>query len=207
MATPAKSRHAAVVVLTGGIASGKTAVSDRLADYGIPVIDTDQIARTVVEPGSAGLDAIRQAFGAHLLRADGTLDRVKLREKIFRDTDARRRLEDILHPRIEARARQRINEIENAAYCLLVVPLLVETGLFADADRVVVVDTPEDQQLKRLQQRDGIDEASAQRALSAQASREERLARADEVLDNSGSKADLESQVDRLHEKLLRRYS
>ncbi len=193
-----------VIALTGGIASGKTAVSDRFAALGVPVIDTDLLAREAVAPGRPGLAEIVDAFGVDLLDERQALDRRALRERIFSDADARRRLNAILHPRIEQAAR---NAIEQAGsdpqvrYVVLVVPLLVETGLFEDTDRVLVVDVPETVQLERLAGRDGISEDQARAALAAQATREERLAIADDVIDNTGSLQALDEAVERLDRK------
>lgn len=195
-----------VVVLTGGIASGKSAVSEHLARRGVPVIDTDLLAREVVAPGTPGLAAVVDAFGAQVLAADGSLDRARMRQLVFGDEEARRRLESLLHPRIEAAARQRIQSLEDVPYCLLVVPLLVETGLFSDADCVVVVDVPERVQIDRLIQRDDLDESGARRILDSQASREQRLAWADEVIENDASLERLQASVDSLHERLLARF-
>lgn len=196
-----------VVILTGGIASGKSAVSDQLAELGVPVIDTDVLAREVVVPGSPGLSDLVEAFGAGILTGDGSLDRAALRQRVFRDEAARKQLEQILHPRIEAAARARIAALGASPYCLLVVPLLVETGLFPDADRVVVVDVPEAVQIDRLIQRDVIDEPAAHRMLASQASREQRLARADELIENHGSRDDLRLAVASLHQRLLAHFA
>ncbi len=196
-----------VVVLTGGIASGKSAVAERLEGLGAPLIDTDVLAREAVASGTPGLRAVVDAFGAEIANADGSLNRRRLRELVFSDADARCQLEEILHPLIETAARSRINELNEAAYCVLVVPLLVETGLFPDADVVVVVDVPEREQIARLCRRDGLDEASAQRMLDVQASREQRLQHADEVIKNTGSLATLDQQVTELHQRLLARFS
>lgn len=189
-----KRQRPKVVVLTGGIASGKTAVSDAFARLGAPVIDTDVLARELVEPGSPALQAIARKFGQHLFQPDGALDRRALRERIFSDDDARRQLEGILHPRIADEARRRIERID-APYAILVVPLLVESGLFGDADEVVVVDVPEDVQIERLMARDDSTREQAEAALAAQASRRERLARADHVIDNTGSLEQLQARV------------
>lgn len=191
------------MALTGGIASGKTAVSDRLAALGAAVIDTDLIAREVVEPGQAALEEIAKGFGHEVLAADGSLDRRALRRIVFNDETARHRLENILHPQIEARVRERIAEQHQAPYVLLVVPLLIETGLFNDADHIVVVDTPESVQIQRLTQRDGIDEQQARNILAAQASRQQRLERATHIIDNGDSLEALLQQVERLHEELI----
>lgn len=194
-----------VLALTGGIASGKTAAADCFAALGVPVIDTDLIAREVVAPGTPGLAEVTAAFGDGILDENGALDRQQLREKIFTDEAARRQLERILHPRIAARARERISAHSDAAYVVLVVPLLIETGRFRDADCVVVVDVPESMQIERLRNRDGIDQRRARAILETQGSRRERLAAADEVLANTGSFTDLSAGVRRLHRKLLAR--
>ena len=200
--TEPKKNHAKkkpfIVALTGGIASGKTAVSDTFAALGVPVVDTDLIARSVVEPGSPGLQQVAAAFGNEVLNADGGLDRTRLRQVIFADPQARARLESILHPLIARAARAELEQV-TAAYAILVVPLLVESGLFEDADRVLVVDVPERVQIQRLMQRDGVTEASARRALQAQAGREQRLEKADDVLENTGTLAQLQASVRDLH--------
>ena len=196
-----------VVVLTGGVASGKSAVSECLAKRGVPVIDTDVLAREVVAVGTPGLAAVADVFGPQVLAADGSLDRARLRQQVFTDEQARRQLEALLHPRIEAAARARIEGLGPAPYCLLVVPLLLETGLFADADCIVVVDAPEHVQLERLIQRDGVDDMTARAMLAAQASREQRLARADEVIANHGTLDQLQASVESLHQRLLARLS
>jgi dephospho-CoA kinase len=189
-------RSTMVVALTGGIASGKSAVSQRFAELGAPVVDTDVIAREVVEPGSSGLAEIEREFGRDVMDGDA-LDRAALRRRIFDDRAARARLERILHPRIAAEAERRIAALD-APYAVLVVPLLVETGLFGDADRVLVVDVPESVQMQRLMDRDGVDRDDAEAALRAQADRRHRLARADDVIVNTGSPDELRAQVDRL---------
>jgi dephospho-CoA kinase len=184
-----------VLALTGGIASGKSAVSDRLAGLGAAIIDTDVIAREVVEPGQPGLQQVVEAFGKEVLDSEGNLDRRQLRERVFADEHERKRLEGILHPLIELRVRERIAANPDAPMIVLVVPLLVESGLFGDVDGVIVVDVPEALQIERLRQRDGITKAQAERILAAQATRQQRLAVADDVIDNSGSLEALEEQV------------
>lgn len=186
-----------VIALTGGIASGKTAVSDRFAARGAIVVDTDRIARNVVRPGSRGLSLLIEVFGASIVDAEGQLDRAALRALIFSDDAARQRVNAVLHPLIEAEARAAVDAAEGP-YVILVVPLLVETGLFGDADRVLVVDVPVALQVERLQARDGVDEAQARATLAAQASREQRLSMADDVIDNTGSLKALDAQVDAL---------
>jgi dephospho-CoA kinase len=185
------------VGLTGGIASGKSAVANMFAGLGIPVIDTDLIAREVVSPGSPALQEIAATFGAAVLLADGSLDRPKLREIVFSAPARRKQLEAITHPRIgaamEAQCRQ-----AGGPYQVLVVPLLIESGLDRRVDRVLVVDCPEELQLKRLMMRDGESELRARQLLAAQLSRAERLASADDVVDNSGSLADAQRRVTEL---------
>lgn len=189
-----------VIALTGGVASGKTAVSNRFAELGAPVVDTDVIAREVVARGSGGLAAIKAEFGAEMITGEGTLDRAALRRKIFDEPGARTRLEDILHPRIAEESRRQLAGLE-APYAVLVVPLLVESGLFSDANRVLVVDVPESVQIERLMQRDGSTREQAEAMLAAQASREQRLAKADDVVENNGTLAELNARVDQLDRK------
>ena len=187
--------------LTGGIGSGKSAVAERFAQRGVPVIDTDVVAREVVAPGQPALDEIVRAFGTDLLDAQGGLDRRRLRERVFADDAARRRLERILHPRIREAVQQRLAAL-TAPYCILVVPLLVETG-FGPVDRVLVVDVDEARQLERTSRRDQATPQSVRRIMGAQASRQERLARADDVISNNGGLEDLERQVEELHQRYL----
>ena len=189
-----------VVGLTGGIGSGKTAVSDRFVQHGVPVIDTDLLARELVEPGQPALAAITAEFGPECLDDRGQLRRAHLRERVFADPDGRRRLEAILHPRIRALARERIAALA-APYCLVVIPLLAETGMTDLVDRVLVVDVPEAEQIRRVMDRDQIDEARARQILAAQAPRARRLALADEILDNNGDLDHLERQVADLHQR------
>jgi len=189
-----------VVALTGGVASGKTAVSDRFAELDVPVVDTDVIAREVVSAGSGGLAAIKAEFGADMITGEGRLDRAALRRKIFDEPGARTRLEDILHPRIAENARRQLAELATP-YAILVVPLLVESGLFSDADRVLVVDVPETVQIARLMQRDGSTREQAEAMLAAQASREQRLAKADDVVENNGTLVELNARIDELDRK------
>ncbi|WP_376696015.1 dephospho-CoA kinase [Wenzhouxiangella sp. EGI_FJ10305] len=203
MQNSVKNHRPLLVALTGGVASGKTSVSNRLAELGAPVVDTDLIAREVVAPGSAGLKAVVDAFGPEILDASGALDRPALRERVFARPAQRESLEAILHPLIERESRRQIDRHHDADYVVLVVPLLIESGLFRDADRIVVVDVPESLQIQRLLARDGVDQAQAEAMLSAQASRSERLAVATDVIDNSGSLDDLVQATDELHERLL----
>lgn len=189
------------VALTGGIASGKSEVERRFAALGVAVIDADRIARELVEPGQAALAEIVTTFGAAVLTGDGHLDRRALRNQIFVDAAARQRLESILHPRIRAEMKTRAIGAAGT-YAVLAIPLLAENpNAYAWADRVLVVDVPRTMQIDRLMQRDGITAELAESMLSAQASREQRLAMADDIIDNSGPLAALDDVVKTLHER------
>ena len=190
------------IVVMGVTGSGKTTVANLFAAHGVPVIDTDVIAREVVEPGQPALDAVVDAFGASVLGPDGRLDRPRLRERIFADPSARRRLESILHPAIR-REMERQSRAAGGPYQVLVIPLLVEGGERDHVDRVLVVDVPRDTQIERLVRRDGTSREQAEAALRAQASREARLAFADDVIENTGDVVALEVHVDRLHRRYL----
>jgi dephospho-CoA kinase len=190
------------VVLTGGIASGKTAVSNLFARLGVPVVDTDRIAHQVVEPGQPALKEIARLFGANFLDDKGRLERRKMRQAIFGDADLKARLEGILHPLIAAEALRLVGQIE-APYCLLVIPLYAESARWQWIDRVLVVDVAESEQIERVMTRDGINRRDAEAILAGQASRQARLALADDVIDNSGKLEDLDVQVNALHQKYL----
>jgi dephospho-CoA kinase len=188
--------------LTGGIASGKSTVTQRFTELGVPVIDADVASRKVVEPGTPGLAQVVERFGAGILEG-GQLDRRALRNLIFEDSSLRRALDAILHPLIRAEMEREAAQAQ-APYVIMAVPLLVEGGSSAKrVDRVLVVDADETLQIQRLQARDGSSVEQARAILSSQASRTARLAAADDVLLNSGSVADLRQAVDRLHEQYL----
>jgi dephospho-CoA kinase len=189
------------VGLTGGIASGKSLVADELARLGAVVIDADVLAREVVEPGTPGLAAIVARFGGAVL-TNGRLDRVRLGQLVFADHAARRDLERIIHPAVRARAAELERAAGDAAVVVHVIPLLVETGQAGDFDRVVVVDVDPATQRARLLRRDGFTEAEAERRIAAQATREDRLAAADVVLDNSGSVTQLKRRIRNLWDEL-----
>jgi dephospho-CoA kinase len=192
------------VALTGGIASGKTTVANLFAAKGIPLIDTDVIAREVVEPGQPALAAVVDAFGPTVLDAQGRLDRRRLRDIIFGDASARRRLESILHPAIRLEMdRQSQAATSLAPYQILVIPLLTEGGRRDHVDRVLVVDAPESLQIGRLMARDSVSRDQAEASLRAQAPRDARLAIADDVVLNTGRVEDLDVQVTALHRKYL----
>jgi len=185
------------VGLTGGIASGKSVVAGMFADLGIPIIDTDVIAREVVEPGQPALEEIRERFGEHMIDAAGNLDRAAMRKTIFMDENARSDLEAILHPRIGAETRRQADAADGD-YQIIVVPLLVSSRLIDFVDRVLVVDCDEESQVHRLQARDAETVEQARKILAAQASREERLAIADDVIVNDGTLAETRATVARL---------
>ena len=155
-----------VIGLTGGIGSGKTAVSDRFAQIGVPEVDTDQLARELVDPGQPALAEIVAHFGVDCLDEGGRLHRARLRERVFADSTGRRRLEAILHPRIRKLSQERIAAL-TAPYCLAVIPLLAETGMTDWLDRILVVDVPEAEQIRRVMARDQIDEIQSRSAVGA----------------------------------------
>ena len=190
------------VGLTGGIASGKSRVAEFFDALGVPVIDSDVIAREVVAPGSPGLAAIRERFGEQVIAADGSLDRRALRAIVFADPGSRRDLEAITHPAIRARM-QALNAAAHGPYVINAIPLLAEGGGRRDLDRVLVVDCPEPLQIARVMTRDRVDEAGARAVIAAQASRAARLAIADDVILNDGDPATLEATVRALHGRYL----
>ena len=190
------------IALTGGIASGKSTVAALFSALGAKLIDTDQVAREVVVPGSPALAQIVARFGQQILMQDGSLDRRKLRELAFSDATARADLEAITHPAIRARVAE-LGATLGGPYQLIAVPLLAETGTARDYDRVLVVDCEPVLQLQRLMARDRMGRADAQRMIDAQASREARLAIADDVILNDGDINSLAAQVEALHKRYL----
>lgn len=188
--------------LTGGIGSGKSTVAEMFAVLGVPIIDTDVIARELTQAGGVALPAIRKAFGDTVIGPGGAMDRERMRMRILSDTMARSRLEAILHPMIQAEAKQRLEALAGAGYAILVVPLLVELGTYRGmVDRVLVVDCEEAMQLARACRRDGRDEAEVRAVMAWQVSRQDRLAQADDVLNNTGDLAALRAAVGELHRK------
>lgn len=192
-----------VVALTGGIAAGKSAVSRRFEALGICVYDADIAARKVIAPGSEGLAAIVAHFGPDVLGTDHQLDRAAMRRRVFGNDSERLALEAITHPRVRAWLRERV-AADTGAYCMLAIPLLAENiAHYRWVDRVLVVDAPEDVQLSRLMQRDGIDEALARRMIERQARREHRLSLAHDVIENGGDESALDHAVAALHTRYL----
>lgn len=187
-----------MIALTGGIASGKSAVADIFAKLGVAVLDTDQIARDVVEPGTPTLAKLIVEFGTEIIDANGRLDRPRMRERVFKDPAQRKRLEAITHPAIREELAAR-SAAAKGPYQIHVIPLLVEGGRGDLYDRVLVVDASEADQLKRLTARDRSTLEQAQQILAAQASREERLDAADDVIVNTGTIEDLQHFVQTLH--------
>lgn len=191
------------VGLTGGIGSGKSAVADRFAKLGVYVVDTDEIAHELTRPGGEAIAPTRAAFGAEAIAADGSLDRARMRRLVFSDAQARKRLEAILHPLIRIESARRL-ERARSSYAIVVIPLMVESGVDRSRTaRVLVVDCPEALQVERVMRRSGLPDADVRAILASQATREQRLAEADDVIDNSGSPEALDLQVSRLHEKYL----
>jgi len=197
------ARAPLLIALTGGIASGKSAVATLFAELGVPVLDTDQIARDVVEPGTPALAQVVATFGADVLDPQGRLDRARMRERVFADAAAKKALEALLHPMILEESRRRI-EAAQGPYVVHVVPLLVESaGYRGRVDRVLVVDCPEALQIERVRARSALPQAEVRAIMASQATRAERLAAADDVIDNSGTLDALRGQVAALHRRYL----
>jgi len=192
-----------VVGLTGGIGSGKSAVADLFAARGIAVIDTDAIAHALTKANGSAMPAIRDEFGNQVAAVDGALDRAAMRAKVFADPLARKRLEAILHPLIRQESDRQL--LASATpYAILMVPLLIEAGDYRKrVNRIAVVDCAETTQIDRVMQRNGLARSEVERMLAAQASRADRLAAADDVIDNNGDRAALLPQIERLHRQYL----
>lgn len=194
-----------VIGLTGGIGSGKSAVADGFGLLGAAIVDTDVIAHELTRPGGAAIAGVRRLFGDECIAADGAMDRKKVRELVFADPAAKKRLEGLLHPMIRAESERRIAASGGVApYAVHVVPLLVESGDHRKrVDRVLVVDCEEAVQVARVMQRSGLAEEEVRRIIAAQVPRATRLAAADDLIDNSGPKVALAPQVQALHERYL----
>ena len=193
------------VGLTGGIGSGKSEVSRRLAAHGAVIVDADAVAREVVEPGTPGLARVVAEFGDGVLLPDGSLDRERLGSIVFADDDRRARLNAIVHPLVGERMRELVERAPADAIVVYDVPLIAENGLADMYDLVVVVDAPVEEQVRRLTERRGMTEEDARARIAAQATRDKRLAIADRVIDNSGTLDGLAEQVDELWAELTRR--
>ena len=190
------------VGLTGGIGSGKSTVSGLFADFRIPIIDADLIARQLVEPGQPALARIRSVFGQRVINPDGSLNRSALRTIVFTDDKLKKKLESILHPLICKRIQAEAGKL-NAPYCILSIPLLFETGMTHLVDRILVVDCPIETQFARVKHRDRLDDETIRAIIASQVSREFRLTRADDLIDNSQANSQLAQQVKKLHNLYL----
>lgn len=191
-----------IIGLTGGISSGKSTVADLFKAKSIAIIDTDQIAHEIVAPGQAALERIVEHFGEEILADNGELDRKNLREIVFNDKAQKQWLEALLHPIIIYEAKSKIQAIQSAYY-IVIIPLLIETGPYDFIDRILVVDVPEDIQIRRTMVRDHCTESQVRAILNSQASRAQRLAQADDVILNEQGLAELSKQVDTLHKKYM----
>ena len=190
------------VGLTGGIGSGKSTVADRFVSLGAALVDTDVIAHRLTAPGGAAIAAIRERFGAAMIAPDGSLDRAAMRAHVFGQPQAREALESILHPMIRTASETEVADAarRGAPYVLLAIPLLVESGAARQrVDRVLVVDCPEEVQVARVMKRSGLSSEQVAAIMRAQATREQRLAAADDLIDNGGDPGLLDGQVQRLH--------
>ena len=197
--TGAYSNSRFSVGLTGGIGSGKTTVAELFAARGAAIIDTDLIAHQLTAPGGAAVPDIRAQFGHEFLKEDGAMNRAKMREHVFAEPSAKARLEAILHPLIRSESERAAREAQGL-YLVFVIPLLVESGSWRQrVSQVLVVDCSEETQVKRVMSRSGLSEAQVKAIMAAQASRQERLGAADDVIDNDGDASALATQVDRLH--------
>ncbi|MGB5180552.1 MAG: dephospho-CoA kinase [Gammaproteobacteria bacterium] len=193
-----KDKATLIVGLTGGIGSGKTTVANAFSALGVPVIDTDRLARELVEPGEPALDEIISTFGSAATTADGRLDRNYMRQLIFTDPASKSQLEAILHPKIRQRIRTLLADIR-APYCIVVIPLLIETRQTDLVDRILVVDSPEKEQLARVAARDSLSDNAIMAIIKSQADRNTRLAAADDIIVNDRGISELTGAIQKLH--------
>jgi dephospho-CoA kinase len=191
------------VGLTGGIGSGKTSTTDRFSGLGVPVIDADTISHEVVQPGQPALQAIAECFGAEVINADGHLRREYLRKLIFDDPSARLKLEAIIHPQVFNEISRRLSLVK-FPYCIVCSPLLLESKSAYDVDRILVIDASENLQIERASRRDNSEECEIKKIIDSQSNRQDRLARADDIIINDKDLSFLQEQVDKLHEKYLK---
>jgi dephospho-CoA kinase len=194
--------QAFVVGLTGGIGSGKSAVCREFERFDVPIVDADIVSREVVAPGTAGLLAVVRAFGSDVLNAECTIDRAKMRQLIFEDESKRKTLESILHPLIRDQIRTQLSDVRSP-YCILCVPLLVEKRGYENIDRILVIDCPVEVQIARVMARDSLSRAQVESIMQTQASREQRLRLADDIVENAAGLDSLRDQVEALHTKYL----
>lgn len=192
-----------IVALTGGIGSGKTTISNVFSSLGVPLVDADIIAREVVAPGTPALQAITEHFGPDILLADSSLNRALLRQKIFAAPEEKQWINALLHPLIQKETHKQLNQV-TASYVIWVVPLLIENNLTHLADRILVVDVPEETQIARTMARDGVSREQVENILAAQASRQARLEKADDVITNRNDEQNIASRVVELHQQYLK---
>ena len=185
--------------LTGGIGSGKSTVCKMFSEFGVPVIDADIIAHSLVRPGMPALEEIAKTFGKELISNDGTLDRKKIRDQIFANETKRKKLEDILHPAVYKEISVQVENI-NSKYCIISIPLLIETDASDTVDRILVIDVPRELQLQRASNRDKTNKSDIESIIDSQISREDRLAAADDIVNNDGNIENLHRQISGLHE-------
>ncbi|MBD9358261.1 dephospho-CoA kinase [Methylomonas albis] len=188
--------------LTGGIGSGKSTVCRLFAEFGVPIVDADLIARQLVEPGKPALSMIAASFGLQMLNRDGSLNRAKLRDAVFADVDSKRELDGIMHPLVYAQIAADVSAL-TAEYCVIAVPLLLESKNAYAMDRVLLVDCPVDAQIARVIARDKLTRQQVQAIIDSQMSRQERLSKADDVVENIASPEQLAEQVKRLHNSYI----
>jgi len=191
-----------IVGLTGGIGSGKSTVSRMFEARGITVIDADAISHELTKAGSPILNDIRSVFGEDVITAEGALDRAVVRERVFARPELRKRLEEILHPRVRKEMLKRASALK-APYCILSIPLLIESNMTDLVDRVLVVDADPSTRIRRVEERNGLDETTIRRIMSAQVNDEDRRSRADDIIQNDRRLAEVESQVEALHRTYL----
>lgn len=185
--------------LTGGIGSGKSTVCNIFSEFGVPVIDADIIAHSLVRPGMPALEEIAKTFGKELISNDGTLDRKKIRDQIFANDTERKKLENILHPAVYKEISVQVENI-NSKYCIISIPLLIETDASDTVDRILVIDVPRELQLQRASNRDKTNKSDIKSIIDSQISREDRLAAADDIVNNDGNIENLHRQISGLHE-------
>jgi dephospho-CoA kinase len=190
------------IALTGGIGCGKSTIADKFQELGVPIIDSDLISKDIVKPGTACLNAIIDEFGSNLLTSEGTLDRNKLRNIIFNDEAAKEKLEEILHPVIYQEIEVQVSKV-SYPYCLIVIPLLIETQAMNRFDRTLLVDVAKKLQIKRATSRDKVSVQIVEKIINSQASRSQRLKYADDIIDNNVKIEELNKAVLKLHEKYL----
>jgi dephospho-CoA kinase len=192
-----------IIGLTGGIGSGKTAVSNIFREVGAPVIDADEIGRHLSMKGQSGYQAIVNEFGNQIIANNGELNRDKLRDTVFNNNDARKKLESLLHPLIRNEIAQEIKQLKDSSYCIIVVPLLLETDYRDIVDRILVVDSTEENQIARVMLRDNLDRNKITQIMKAQLSRNERLQQADDIVVNDGNLTHLKKEVVAMHQRYL----